>query len=124
MKIENTSLKLMQEAGLKIHPGKCTILAKEILYLGHTITEHGIRANPEKTACLTNWPQIGTVEDLMSFLGFCEYFRRHIPHFSRIAKPLVALTQGVKYRSKDPFGENSLVVLPAILLSRLCPSDK
>ena len=98
------ALKLMQDAGLKIHPGKCTILAREILYLGHTITEHGIQANPEKTACLQNWPQIKTVRDSMSFLGFCGYFRRHILHFSAIAKPLVALTHGVKYSPKDPFG--------------------
>ncbi len=104
LEILDQALKLMQKAGLKIHPGKCTILAKEILYLGHTITEHGIQANPEKTACLTDWPQIRTVKDLMSFLGFCGYFRRHIPHFSGIAKPLVALTQGVKYKPKDPFG--------------------
>ena len=56
----NRALDLMQKAGLKIHPGKCTILAKEILYLGHTITEFGIQASPEKTACLTNWPEIKT----------------------------------------------------------------
>ena len=31
--ILDQALKLMQKAGLKIHPGKCTILAKEILYL-------------------------------------------------------------------------------------------
>ncbi len=98
------ALKLMQDAGLKIHPGKCTILAREILYLGDTITEFGIQADPEKTACLQNWPQIRSVKDLMSFLGFCGYFRRHIPHFSVIAKPFVTLTQGVKYSPKDPFG--------------------
>ena len=102
--ILNKALKLMQEAGLKIHPGKCTILAKEILYLGHTISHEGVKANPDKTKVLQDWPKIKTVRDLMSFLGFCGYFRRHIPHFAQIAKPLVALTQGVKYRPKDPFG--------------------
>ncbi len=98
--ILDRALKMMQKAGLKIHPRKCTILAKEILYLGHTITEFGIQAKPERTACLQILLQIRTVSNLMSFLGFCGY----IPHFSVIAKPLVALTQGVKYSPKDSYG--------------------
>ncbi len=97
-------LKLMQTAGLKLHPGKCTLMSPEIVYLGHIVSQAGVQANPEKTETLKNWPKIRTVKDVMSFIGFCSYFRRHIPHFSHIAQPLLALTKGVKYRPKSMFG--------------------
>lgn len=74
----------MAQAGLKLHPCKCNLLQEEILYLDHIINKNGVKANTEKTDALQNWKQL-TICDVQSFLGFCSYFRAHIPHFEMIA---------------------------------------
>ena len=98
------AFKLMADAGLKLHPGKCELLATEITYLGHKISASGVSVDKEKTKVLSEWKVLENVGDVMSFLGFCGYFRRHIPNFSRVAKPLIKLTQGCKYKPKSKFG--------------------
>ena len=95
---------LMEQAGLKLHPGKCDLMCKEIVYLGHTISQAGVSANSAKTQTLHDWKRLETVKDVLSFLGFCGYFRRHIKHFSQIAKPLQELVKGVHYKPKSKFG--------------------
>ena len=110
-------LKLMKDAGLKLHPGKCQMISTEIVYLGYVISEEGVKADPEKTRTLTEWPEIRTVRDVMKFLGFCGFFRRFIKDYSKIAQPLINLTQGVKYKPKSKFGPP--VKQPALMRSVL-----
>ena len=104
LQLLDRALKLMRDAGLKIHPGKCTFMSTEVVYLGHVISHNGVEANPEKIRSVRDWPEIRTVKDVMKFLGFCGYFRRHIPNFSKLALPLIRLTHGVKYKPKSKFG--------------------
>ena len=104
LRLLDRAFQLMSQAGLKLHPGKCTLMSEEIVYLGHIISKEGVSANPEKLKVLTDWKKLVTVKDVLSFLGFCGYFRRHIPHFSTIAKPLHKLCEGIKYKPKSKFG--------------------
>ena len=64
-----------------------------------------MKANTSKTQTLADWKELETVKDVMSFLGFCGYFRRHIKHFSQLAKPLQQLITGMKYKPKSRFGQ-------------------
>ena len=41
---------------------------------------------------VTNWPQPTKVKDVQSFIGFVNFYRRFIRNFSKIARPLHALT--------------------------------
>ena len=45
---------------------------------------------------VTKWPQPTTVTEVRSFLGFVSYYRRFIPNFSKIAKPLNKLLQNLE----------------------------
>ena len=36
------------QAGLKLSPGKCTLFAKEVAYLGHVIGRDGVKTDPGK----------------------------------------------------------------------------
>jgi len=38
----------LREHNLKLQLDKCEFLRKEVIYLGHTITENGIRPEPSK----------------------------------------------------------------------------
>ena len=37
-------------------PSKCHLMRKSITYLGHVVSEHGIKTDPEKTRCVADWP--------------------------------------------------------------------
>jgi hypothetical protein len=66
--------------------------------LGHTISQDGISVDPEKVQEVMDWKPPTTVRQIRSFLGLAGYYRRFIPGFTRIAKPMTELLKkGVKY---------------------------
>ena len=64
---------------------------EEVSYLGHLITDEGVKPNPEKTKAVSEFPTPQSAKDIKSFLGLVSYYRRFIPEFSKIAKPLTSL---------------------------------
>ncbi|KAJ8408026.1 hypothetical protein AAFF_G00262540 [Aldrovandia affinis] len=84
----------LQEHGLKLQPRKCHLFQKEVLYLGHIVSQQGVATDLEKTAAVQAWPVPSTNSQVRSFLGFAGYYRRFIPRFSKVTSPLNALLQG------------------------------
>jgi hypothetical protein len=76
---------------------KCDFWLREIKFLGHTISQDGISVDPEKVQEVMDWKPPTTVRQIRSFLGLAGYYRRFIPDFSRIAKPMTELLKGIKY---------------------------
>ena len=78
----------LDEAGLKLKPSKCVFMCQEVKYLGHIVSSEGVKTDPDKIEALNKWPVPKNQKDVRKFLGFAGFYRRFIPHFSRIAKPL------------------------------------
>jgi hypothetical protein len=77
---------------------KCDFWLREIKFLGHTISQDGISIDPKKVQEVMDWKPPSTRRQIRSFLGLAGYYRRFIPDFSRIAKPITELLKkGVKY---------------------------
>jgi hypothetical protein len=72
---------------------KCAFNVKEVAYLGLIVITDGIRMNLSKIDTVVNWPEITSVKDVQSFLGFVNFYRRFVFGFSRIAAPFTALTK-------------------------------
>ncbi len=60
----------LQEANLKLKPGKCFIFQKKITCLGHIVSADGIETDPDKVAAVKTWPVPKTVSGVKKFLGY------------------------------------------------------
>ena len=57
----------LDEAGLRLKPGKCEFFRPQLEYLGHVVLKEGIETNPKKIAAIVNWPRPMTVTQVWSF---------------------------------------------------------
>ncbi|XP_063994419.1 uncharacterized protein LOC135171776 [Diachasmimorpha longicaudata] len=89
-KFQNLSERL-RKAGLQLEPDKCHFLKKEINYLGHIISSDGVRPEPKKLTAVQNFPRPTNQKNIRQFLGLTGYYRRFIPNYAKIAKPLTSL---------------------------------
>lgn len=83
-----TVLKRLRASNLKLQPDKCEFLRKEVIYLGHIITENDILLDPSKLDAVKKFPTPHRVKDVQSFIGLAGYYRKFIKDFLKIAKPL------------------------------------
>ena len=83
----------LREVDLKLKMEKCSFLTKHIQYLGHIVSGDGIRPVPEKLNSIQNMPHPYTSTEVKQFLGLVGYYRKFIPRYADIARPLNALTR-------------------------------
>ena len=89
----------LRMAKLRLQPNKCEFLRKEVTYLGHVINRDGVKPDPDKLTAVSNFPAPRTDRQIKQFLGLAGYYRRFIPNFSKIAKPLTELLKkGAKFQ--------------------------
>ena len=55
------------------------------------LSEDGILVDPGKVQEVMDWKAPTLVHEVWSFLGLAGYYRRFIPDFSKIAKPMTRL---------------------------------
>ena len=78
----------LRQAGLCLKPSKCCLARTEVEYLGHVVSQGGVAADPKKVEAVQAYPAPTNLKSLRSFLGLASYYRRFIPNFSSVARPL------------------------------------
>ncbi len=87
-------LACLDEAGLQLDIDKCEFEQHSVKYLGFIISAgKGIEMDPAKVKAISDWEPPKTVKAIRSFLGFANFYRRFIPNFSDLARPLTTLTR-------------------------------
>ena len=60
----------LEDAGLKLKPSKCCLFQHKIKYLGHILSEEGVKTDDDKIEKILKWPVPTNKKQLHRFLGF------------------------------------------------------
>ena len=89
----------LQEAGQKMKCSKCDFFKSEIHYLGHLISPEGISPLPNKLDSIRHMPVPNSAKEIKQFLGLTGYYRKFVPRFADISRPLTTLMKkDVKFK--------------------------
>jgi hypothetical protein len=87
----HTVLTVLQTNLLYAKGSKCRFRLTEIDYLGHLISNAGVRADPSKLEAMLQWTILATIKSLWGFLGLTSYYRKFIRGYGIIAALLTTL---------------------------------
>lgn len=103
---------------LKIQLDKCEFLQREIGFLGHIVTQDGVKPNPETVQKILDWPLPKTQKQIKQFLGLTGYYRKFIKDYSKLTKPMSKyMKQDVALDLRDPEYIKSFESLKRIITS-------
>ena len=94
-------LQILANNKLSLYPKKCKFHQTKVEYLGVILLQDSVEADPTKIKEVTNWPEPHDRREVWQFLGFCIFYQRFIPGFTKVAKPLMELTGKKEWKWKD-----------------------
>ncbi|KAL4135431.1 hypothetical protein QTP88_007040 [Uroleucon formosanum] len=77
-----------REAKLIFKLSKCHFGCTEVAYLGFMLSADGVRPGDQKTITIQQYPKPKNKHEVRRFLGLCGFFRRFIPRYAEIARPI------------------------------------
>jgi hypothetical protein len=108
----------LRDAGLQCDIDKCEFEVESTRYLGFIIEAgKGVQMDPEKVKAIQEWQAPTTVKGVRSFLGFANFYRRFVKHFSDIVRPLTELTRTDRAFEWSAEAEGAFQRLKRIFLS-------
>ena len=97
----------MRNHNMKFNINKCVFGATKVNYLGFEISRDGISPAKDKVEAVKQFSPPTSMTEVRAFIGFCNYFRRMIPNFSRMATPLINLTKKTSDWKSGPIPEDA-----------------
>jgi len=85
------ALEVASETGLLVNWKKCAFLQTKIEFLGHVIESGRVHPSEKKIEAVIDFPRPTNVRQVQAFLGLTGYFRKFVPGYSLIARPLTNL---------------------------------
>jgi Reverse transcriptase (RNA-dependent DNA polymerase) len=87
-RITKLKLEKLREHDLFLKATKCKFCQTRIEYLGMIIEEGKISMDTVKLGGIMEWPVPTMLKQTRSFLGFGNFYRKFISHYSELARPL------------------------------------
>ncbi|GBG59127.1 hypothetical protein CBR_g32144 [Chara braunii] len=85
-------LAVLKKTQLHLNFAKSEFGKDSVIYLGHRLSVAGLEPEATKIEVIRDWPHPVNIRKLRSFLGLASYYRKFVPRFSIIARPLSQLT--------------------------------
>ena len=79
-------LECLHSAGMNLKNEKCGLE-----YLGHVISEEGLRPSSSKIQAIMDVPEPSSLSELKSFLGLVNYYAKFLPNSATTLAPLYKL---------------------------------
>ncbi|XP_050215347.1 uncharacterized protein LOC126666355 [Mercurialis annua] len=86
-------LQTLREHQLYAKFSKCEIWLTKVAFLGHVVSQSGIKVDPKKIEAVMKWKYPNSVTEVQSSLSLAGYYRRFVQDFSKIVVPLKKLTR-------------------------------
>ena len=91
-------LETLRKEQLYAKLSKCEFWMNEVSFLGHIVSNEGIRVDPKKIEVVVEWKPPRNVTEVRSFLELAGYYKRFVKGFSMTTAPMTRLLQkNVKY---------------------------
>jgi hypothetical protein len=110
-------LQRLRDHQLYAKVSKCAFWMKEVPFLEHIISTEGIAVDPSKIQEVLDWKSLRLVTQIRSFLGLAGYYRRFIPNFSKITKPMTKLLEKEVKFKWSPQCEGAFLTLKKLLIT-------
>ena len=91
------TLETLRRYNLKINLPKCQFFQSSVEFLGHVVTPDGIRPVHDKVEAIKNYSRPKNSKEVRAFLGLASYYRKYIPRFAVISRPLDALRKSDEF---------------------------
>ena len=112
----------MKQHQMYLKESKCSFAQPKVEYLGHDISAEGVETDPRKIEVISKWSVPKTIKELRSFLGLTGYYRKFIPGYATISKPMADLlkkgafswneqAESAFHQSKEALAQASVLAL-------------
>src|SRR6202789_3868766 len=118
-----TILDTLRNAGLLVNKKKTNLFAYEINFLGHIISQDGIKADPTKVKKILHWPRPKNVKQVQQFLGLVKYLNAFLPRLdfqSSILSRLTTKECEKNFPKWTPTYQQAFDNIKQIVISREC----
>ena len=78
----------IRAVNLRLNPEKCRFRVTEVAYVGHLLSDQGVRPVPANTAAFRLIPPPEDKNGLLRFLGMTNYLAKFVPDYSEATAPL------------------------------------
>ncbi|KAJ0179560.1 hypothetical protein K1T71_005272 [Dendrolimus kikuchii] len=102
---------------LRVNREKSKFACDSIKFLGHIIVPGGIAADPDKTRAMSTIASPKNIKQLKTFLQTSSWFRRFIPNYAEIARPLTNLLKKDSKWIWNPEQQNAFESIKQLLVS-------
>ncbi|CAM4554737.1 unnamed protein product [Caretta caretta] len=88
-------LNCISKAGLKLNRSKYKFRQTELSFLGHTISQAGLKPDPDHILAISNAPPPTDLQTIRSFLGLTSWYAKFFPSYASV----IELLQELLWRS-------------------------
>lgn len=86
-------LERARQWNVKLGLDKCEIGQTQVTYVGHLLTQDGVKPDPEKVRAVQNMTKPTNVKELQTLMGFVQYLHKFMPRLAEVSGPLRILLE-------------------------------